>query len=638
MTLRHSSSGQHSQVGQAMNAARESQSQSGSGSYSQDDSQYTLGNLGGMYDLPAAADAQSEVLTKARTVLETSIKQLNDPNFDVGVEGLDRENPDINIGVSVLVVTVRNKKQPAAGIAYHTLLLSASAPEPGSTPILLSGGKSVDLKEVTGNLFDDVMNGEIRRELNRRYPGVELFSSDARTVPASFNWDDSSRVKILQVAALTAATMTLYRNQPNFVDVNLRKVKRDPTLSVHTTFKNPQLIDSVGLPKRADIRVKFRAGSNTQQQGSANLDKQKDLSEIAGFIDLIHQRPQNVNPFLQGHVQYSPDPAAAAKAALQFMARFVITNMRSSARPTLSQTLLSLLTVYTLRKPTAWYHTYTPNFRGAQRRDNDIDLNDIGIICLETTAPDANSIGTRLNTKTESFGDRELGQLLTTYVHPGLIVSLDVDECGENTSDNRVFAEAVTTKDQDVKERAYKLIYDATNWLTDGEFGKLFQFGRPIVINENNRIQNTVYTGPNGELRDGRDLDYVAIMNLVGERDIKTARDWNDSFLLADWPIEQRLDARWQTMSELMPDLKLIGYSNRVTFTDEYLQAITKAAELTGQLQIREVNVFNDRQGYDVPQYAWTAQALGGYQANSVFTQAGYGNPAGGAPKTSGRW
>lgn len=639
MTLKHNPSGQQqTQMGSAMQGAREQQS-TGSSYDGGAEEQFSLGSLGGMFELPAAADAQSEVLTKARSVLEADIKQLSDPNFDITIEGLDRENPNLNIGVSLLVLTVRNKRSPASGIGYHTLLLAASAPEPGSKQILLQGGKSVDLREVPGDLFDDVMVSEIRRELDRRYQGIPLYAADGRVIPVSFNWDDQGLVKRLRVQIVKAAAMALIVQGTKFTDLNLRRIKRDPTLSVHTSFKNPQIIDSVGLPKRADIRVKFRAGSQQQGQasnGSSNLDKQKDISEVAGFVDFIHNRQQLTNPFQSTQFQHFPqDSQAALLASQQFFARFVITYLRSSSAPTHSQTLLSLLTVYTLRKPAAYFPQFLPNYR--MGRDNDIDLADVGVIGLETM-PDANGIGQRVDTKKESFGAQALGQLLGAFVRPGLIVSMDIEECGEDTWANGDFAAAANTKNTDVREAAYKRLYEAADWLTDGEFSKLFGYGDVICFNENNRIQNGVYTGPASELRDTRDLDLLAAYNLMGERDLKVPRDWNDTFLMSDFPIEQRLDHRLQLQSQLMPDMKLTGYSSRVTFTDKFLQSLTKAAELTGHLVIREVNTFNDSQGYEVPQYAWTNQALGSYQPNTVFTQTGFGGPSGNAQRSTGRW
>lgn len=646
MTLKANQAGQRqgTSMGEAMQDARTNQggqqASAGTQDFSNDQSTWGLRTMGAMFDLPAAADTQSEVLTKARTVLETDINQLQDQNFTITLEGMDRENPNLNISASVLVILVQRKRAAAHGMGYHTLVLAASTPEPGSKTVVLPNNKTVDLKETVGDLFDNVMRAEIARELSRLYPGVKLWAGEARVIPSDFKWDDQGVVKNLRAEIVTAAGMTLVKNEPNFEDINLRKLKKDNSLSVNTTFGQPQIINSVGLPVRADIRVNFRTGSATRsdQADSANMQKVQDLSSIAAYIDLIHLRQASTNPYLppQQQQQYGPQGQPVnANQFKQYIARLVITRMRSTRAPTLNQQLLSLLTCYTLRKPGAYYPNFKPNYH--MGREKDIDLKDIGIIGLETMPDPASGQMVRVPTKTDSFTPQALGMLLHATVQEGLVVSLDVEECGEDTWLNSIFADAAQTQDSAAREKAYNTLYGAVDWLTDGEFAKVFTKGDVICFNENNRIQNGYYTGKGGERADDRDLDYLAIMNLMGERDLKVPRDWNDSFILSDFPIEQRLDARLSLMQQLMPDLKITGYSRRITFTDKFLQAFTHAAEKTG-LQVREVNAFNDTQGYEVPTYRFANEALGGYQNNSLFTQGGMSSQGGSPMRPTGRW
>lgn len=644
MTLKANQTGQRqgTTMGAAMDDARATQGSQqaagGQSNYEAEQMQWGFRGMGGMFDLPAAADTQSEVLTKSISILKTDIGQLQDQTFEITLEGMDRENPNLNISASVLVLLVQRKRAPQNGIGYHTMVLAASTPEPGSKTVLLPNNKSVDLKETVGDLFDGVMRAEIHRELSRLYPGVKLFAGEARVVPADFKWDDQGAVKNLRAEVVTAAGMTLIKNEPNFEDINLRKLKKDNSLSVNTAFGQPQIINSVGQPVRGDIRVTFRTGTAPRQgeQDSANVQKVQDLSSIAAYIDLIHLRQASSNPYLPPQQQAQYGQQANPNQFKQFIARLVITRMRSTRAPTLNQQLLSLLTCYTLRKPGAWYPNFKPNYH--MGREKDIDLKDIGVIGLETMPnPDGSGGFIRVPTKVDSFTPQALGMLLHATVQEGLVVSLDVEECGEDTWLNSIFADAAQTQDAVAREKAYSTLYGAVDWLTDGEFAKLFTKGEIICFNENNRIQNGFYTGKGGERADDRDLDLLAMYNLMGDRDIKVPRDWNDSFILSDFPIEQRLDARLALMHQLMPDLKITGYSRRITFTDKFLQAFTHAAEKTG-LQVREVNAFNDTQGYEVPTYRFADQALGGYQNNNLFTQGGVSSQGGAQMRPTGRW
>ena len=640
MSLKNTPGGRGNQMGEAYAGAQQRQGaeqQERPRAEQDQDAGYTaqafsLPNFSASIDLPLAANQQSEILARMRAALENEIKLQPDPNWEIRLEGLDRDNPNLQLGVSVLVVCVMHKVQRNLGIGYYSLLLQASAPTPPANTYQVGGGRTVELEQTTGDAYDGIMRDEIRKELSRLYPGVPLHSNDARVIYSDFDLNDSGLLKRLRGEVVTAAGMAVARSNREWRDLQLKfdNVKPDTTLSLQPTFGNQQLMDAEGQPIRADVRIAFRAGATPVQQGnrSQNLEKPKDITTIAGYIDLIHEQRSQVNQWLPAHAQYS-NPAQAAQQFQQFMARLVITQMRS-LRPTLGQQLLALVTVYALRKPGAWYPNFRPSYH--QSQDKHTDLKDIGVLTIEAVPDPTTGVGVKTPTKIDTFRKEDLGEFLYTFVKPGLVVSMDVDECGDDTWMNNVFAAAAAG---DVK--ANNLIYDAADYLTNGQFGTLFAKGAQICFTENNRIHRGYYSGPGGERRDGRDLDYVAMMNLSGERDLKFVRDWNATYLQSEYPLEQRLAARYDAIKAVMPDFKLTGYATRVTFADAFLQALTAATAATG-LAIREVSGLADQVGYEAPQYRFADQALGGYQATSLFTQGYAQSPQGYTGQRVGRW
>jgi hypothetical protein len=594
------------------------------------DSPFSIRQMQGLLNLPAAANIQSETLARMRSLLENEVKQVPDQTFDISFIGLDRENPTLSVAVSVLVCCVSIKGQKNYGVGYHAMLLQASAPEPAASVIPLGGGRTVELARTTGDAYDGIMRDEIRKEVGRVFPGVPLYSGEARVVPADFSLDDIGLVKRLKSDILTAATVALLKSMKTFKDVNLQRIEQDNTLSLHTTFNNPQLIDSVGNPIRADIRISFKAGTSRTPQGnqSQNLEKPVDVTSLAGYIDFIHMQTRATNPYVpQQQQQWVPGQASPFA---QYLARFIITQLRSGPSATLGQQLLSLVMVYTLRKPGAWYPAFKPQYRMGEQHG--VDLKDVGALAIETMVdPATGALGQKLNTKTDSFRPSDLGMLLGATVKPGLVVSMDIPECGDDTWMNAMFAD-VAAGDQ----KAYQTLFDATNFLTNGEFEKLFARGSMICFNENNRIQLGNYHGQDGKT-DGRTLDQLGITNLMGERDIKVVRDFSATFLRSDYPIEQRLDARLNIIKQLIPDFKLTGYASRITFTDDFLQALTKAVAAAG-LSVREVSPFNDTQGYDAPTYQFNEQAVGGYQPTGLFQQGYQSGPSPSQGMRTGRW
>lgn len=626
MTIKTGNQGrQGSQMGQAFDdAERQRQAATGSaqasGTARDQQQELNYRQLAQIFSLPAAANTQSEVLTKAVAALEADLKALPESHFDIRLVPMDRESPSLNLGVSLIVIAVAIKQNPSYGVGYATLLLAESAPEPNPISVPIGNGKTVELKQVIGDAYDDIMRGEIRKELARLFPNVPLLSGEARVVPVDFKWSEEKSLQPLRADTVSAATMALGKSLQIFHDLNLSKIEQDSTLTLNAQFQQPQLSDSVGQPIRADVRILFRAGNtqrNPQFAQSQNLEKPTDIARVAGYVDLIHQRQPQVNPYMpQG---FQMQPTANLEQFKQFIPRFVITQLKTDNAATLGKQLLALLTVYTLRKQGAWYPAFKPQYHLG--RDKNIDLKDIGAIGLETMIDPATGLGTRINTKTDTFRLQDLGALLHATVREGLVISMNISECGDDTWPNIDFAEAAQTRDGERRRDASIRIWKALNLLTNGELEKTgFQMGSEICFNENNRIVIGWYVAEDGEKRSLDDIDTLAMLNLMGERDIKVARDYSDTFLRSDLPIDQRLDARIHILQTLIPAMKITGFGQRVTFRDEFLQAATMAAAAAG-LAIKETTSFGDVGGFDVPQYAYLNQALGGYHNTTLFQQ-----------------
>lgn len=574
--------------------------------------------------LPASASQQSEVLGRIRGIMENEIKNAPDANYDVSFLGIDKDEPGVSLGVSVLVCCVQAKNARELGVGYHTMLLESSAGAFRPRLEAVGQGRTVEVPVLTGDAYDAIMIREVHKKVASAFPNTPLFSNDARVVSKDFNMQDDGLIKRLRGEVVMAAAVALVVNHPNFKDFTLAHMDGvDNSLSLNTSFHNPQTVDSIGHPVRADIRLDFRTGNpntNPQSNQSQNLEKVRDLTHVGGFIDFIHQARAPQNPYAPA-VQQQWQPGQPSPF-IQFLARFVITRLRAAGAPTLTQQLLSLVTVYTLRQPMAWYPAFKPQFGGMGGRDKEIDLRDVGALNIEANLMNNPNGGERMITKTDGFTERDLGQFLSTIVDPRLIVSMDVEDCGSDTYFNAPFAFAASGN-----QEAYNMIYDAADYLTGGHFSRIFARGKEICFNENNRIHMGYYTGGNGEHRDIRDLDYLALLNLTGERDRKISRVWTETQIQTQYALAGRLDSRLNIIRELIPSFELTGWATRVTFDTEFLEALTQAVG-ANNVSIREVSPFTGAAGFEQMQYQFANQALGGYQQTNTFTR-GYAGPQG---------
>lgn len=594
--------------------------------------QFNWNEMPSFIPLPSAASQQSEVLGRIRSIMENEIKNSPDANYDISFIGIDKEEPGVQLGVSVLICAVQLRNARQMGVGYHTVLLEASTPSgfrPQQVPI--GNGRSVDVPVTTGDTYDAIMIGEVRKRMEREFPNTKLFSADARVLGSDFNYNDDGLIKRLRAEIVLAASVTLAVNREGFKDFTLAGLSGpDNTLSLHTSFNNPQAMDAVGRPIRTDIRLDFRTGNPqaAQQSQSQNLEKVRDLTQVAGYIDFIRVAPPEQPRFVAPQ-QLQLQPGQVDPRKQQFIARFVITKLKSSGAPTLAQQILALATVYTLRQPAAWY----PQFKPFGTRGKEVDLTDVGALNLEANLLDNPAGGQFMQTRTDAFSDQDLGVYLSTVVKPGLVVSADVEECGGDSWFNGIFAQAAAG-DPD----AVDTLYDATNYLTGGTFSQHMGRNELMVINEGNRIQNGYFDGEEGK-QDIRYLDLLALYNLVGERDIAIPRKWMGTHINQNVPLPQRLDDRLNIQRELLKGFRLTGYSSRVTVTSKYLDALTTSIGQCG-VTMREVSPFSGATNFDTPQYAFADAALGQWHQQAAFQRGGYVQPGQqyGGNQHLGRW
>ena len=257
-------------------------------------------------------------------------------------------------------------------------------------------------------------------------------------------------------------------------------------------------------------------------------------------------------------------------------------------------------------------------------------MHDIGAIGIEANFENnPNGVGTRIDTMSDSFKPEHLHKLIASTIKPGLIMSLDVPECGPETWYNDVFAAAAENN-----QKANAAIVDAAMTLTNGAFGRYFPTGAQVAIDENNRIHMGHYSDANGVRKDIRDIDYLAVMNLVGEKDPQVIRDWSDTFLRTNYPLPLRLSARKRIISGIFSDVVFTGFARRVTFTPEFINALEKACSEVG-LMIRSVSSYADMGSYDRATSSYADSALLTGDSAGIFSRGfGTSNQAFGAARS----
>lgn len=584
-------------------------------------------NTSGIINRPMARNPAGEVLTKLTKALDATLQDAVYDAYEVKLIPIDM-NDTVSLTTSVIAVAAIEKNSRDIGVAYHILILEASA-EPVAARYEQIGGNNVEVLITIGDAYNAKLREEVAAAVGRSYPQMKILSAGATVVPRDFKVDDEKLVHDLGANATYADAVELERNRPGWEDLNLSTVARDATLQVRTQLTRDQVINVVGQPIRRDISIDLNA--IPVQQNQQDVARQAPLARISGYLDLVYNpvaQPTNAfNAYAQQQVQAPGSPPLTRT----YVARFVMTDMESVTAPTLGCQLLTLAMAASLNENNSWVKAFEPQYTQGQQ-----DLHDFGAVGIEVNFQNPGQPGLgRIDTQSADFGEQQLMQLVAATVAPGLMISLDVEEVGPSSWINGIFPAAASGH-----PGANAEIYDAAMRLTNGAFAKYFPQGGVICYDEDNKIHMGTWVDSNGVKRDLRDWDYLAVLNTMGERDPVVVKDFSDTFTLTGFPLLQRLAARKRIITGLASGVNITGFARRVTFSTEFIVALAKGCLECG-LDIKTVapytNVAAGQRG--VASYAPQTQMP--LTPTGLFNRGGYATPtaaAGNRAYQGARW
>lgn len=516
-----------------------------------------------LFGAPISRGLGSESLVKLHEKLAEVYETAN-PETEITLIDIDRVNePDL--AFSCIAVCMRLKSTPNTGVACHLLVLEATGDK--LAPVYVNENQQqIELLKVTGDALDKVLFDIVEQKIRNTFPQQQIFIIDGCVIPVNFNPEDKARVHMLALNAGLSCGTELKMRTNGFMDFNLATAGNDNNLVINIAFNRQQIEDPVGEPMRSDILLNFVSQRQNQPQmrnTSVNSGAREiRVSEMSGFIDLLW------SPVVQGPV-LNPWAQQMPQQTQKYAARLVMTNLASNFSYTPASVLLTLVTALSLRDDNNWIQSFRP----IPSSDKEIDLRDIGALNIEANLMgEQTGHGQRVDTKSESFRLEDLGQLVASLIQPGLVISMDVPECGPQTWYLSLFATAANGN-----QAAMQLIYNAAQILTNGNFSKHFTYGTPMFDDVGNRVHLGYWTDRHGQRRDIRDIDYLAVANLVGDRNPQMIREWSDTWISSRAPLHVRLAARRKMISALTNEsAEFTGFAQRVTFTSIFLDALAR--------------------------------------------------------------
>ena len=475
-------------------------------------------------------------------------------------------------------------------------------------------GQNIEIDVVAGDVVEGTQWARVQTFLTEAFGAkMQFLNAGAMVLPVELSPDD----KVHLHRVLFDATQALYTVMENDVTtleapLTIKDIDAGTSLSATLDYSPPALDDDVGMPVRSDISIILRASLNNTG-GAIPHEQVRELTRVDGYIEPVYNEP-------------GQQPWGAPPISQRYNPRFVITNMTTetdAVTPELQ--LLALSTATLLSKNMAWGGTFRPRYN-----TQGVDLHDIGAIGYEVNLTgDPTAKPDRVDTKADSFSNASLYALLSQTFNDAVIYSMDIDEVGPLAWLHQNFIAAANGD-----AGAYTAIIEAANRLTNGTFQNFWN-GGPIAVDDLNRVHLGYYTGLDGVRRDIRDVDYLALLNLLGEKDMGSVINWSKTFDDTSIPLEIRLEQRAKLLKGLLPGLQIKGYARRITWYPEFINALNSAAAAAG-LVIRPNNLITDftgqgtRHTYQAAQFGVGPQAAGGvfsYGAPAAFGGRGMAGP-----------
>lgn len=484
----------------------------------------------------------------------------------------------------IMLTTTGQASNGRTVVTCHSMIVEASGPRPNNQVVSVQG-QTVEIYATPGDIANDPLWEKVKNEVALRYGGnIDVYDAGFSVIPAELDHTDVTHVRRVVSAAAEAAFRTLDAVLGGVVETfSINMVSKSERVVARLDYGLGGVETAAGLPVRSDLCIQLNgsaAGNSSDPWSVTSID----LTSVDGFMNLLFTRP-------------NPPGYGMPPVTQHYVAEYVITQLASKlGAVTLELALLALHSATLLSKNMAWAGAFRPR----NVRQGDVNLRDIGAIGYDVPAlVGETKQGRKIDTSSAMFDLNKLHELLVVAVHPNILYSMDVEERGDNSWLDLVFL-AAANRDPN----SYNMIVQAANNLTDNRFGAAFR-GGDIVVDSGNRIHMGYYIdGRTNSRRDIRDVDYLAMLNHVGETDMTLVAEFDRTYSETDRPLELRLKRRFDILQQVLGDsMRVKGYARRVTFTPAFLQALAESIQSNG-FNITPANMQfdygqNQRRGFD---------------------------------------
>lgn len=531
----------------------------------------------GVHDLPAmlrrspvGLNGYGENVKKLAVNIKELLKGEGAGESDIKVMVLDKDQRGTML--SAVIIAVGSVRGTQSYAAAHTLLVEASA-ERMPKISYQAGQQQVELSATAGDAYNNPMWEKVKAVVAEQYPvNTDIRDAACTVIPREMDLADLDRVRKVLFYAIQGVYMRLEMSlnipQKPFC---VSAFTQQDRVSAKIDFTPTEVETTTGLPIRSDVSIILNATNVQNNQFDMMPTTGKDFSRVDGYVDLVFKAPTQPSAMM-GMPGYQNVPM------YHYAPRLVMTNFAPLLEGVNLELLLLALSSATLLSKNNNY-AWGGVFR--QRYGADLNIRNIGAIGLEIPAlvGSTDGKGAIIDTQASTFNNDSLYLLLSKVIRPQLVYSFDVDEASSLSFIHTAFLAAAQGDHE-----ANQLIIDAANRLTNNAFAQFFP-GGAVVMDDQTRIHMGYYIDPKtGKRRDIRDIDYLAVLNMVGKSDVGVAIKWANTFDRTDLPLDIRMDERERLLNTLIggQSMRITGYGRRITFTPNFIGALDQAVFTAG--------------------------------------------------------
>lgn len=511
-------------------------------------------------------------------------------NINITLIPVDKAGTNLLFGG--IIVCAKEASSEVSDVFYHTLILEGTGDplRPKTyTASTVNGQIEYEVVYTTPQVWDAEYIRVVNELVQSKFPKCNVQRVDATVVPRWFDIEDPDAIWELAANSLAAATNELRIRSDGWKDLNIREFTQGYQYSVNVNFNNNQRIqDIVGNPIKSDIVMEYVLSRKSTQPipGQYNsLNKGENETKaglITGYIDLIWSFDEG--QIGGGGMLLNNNFINNGNIPPLYTANFVITSLKYDYAATPASILFTLANAMAIENNQLWKQYFKP----IDVPKGTIDFHDIGNIGYEFIphfkkfggSVDENLIkggNAYIDFKSDKIGVDVLYQVLGIAIAPQIFVSLDVPDASPDTWALSMFADAA-----DGNKVAEDVIIKAANDLTDGAFSKLYRSSGSMFYNPGNRIHLGYYLDADQNKCDIRDVTYLAALTL-SKGELSYVKDFSDTYNKTGYDINLRLSARKKLINEWTGGNAVItGYANRVTFSKEFIYALTAAINQSG--------------------------------------------------------